>query len=85
MTTIEIETPAGRIDGLLSLPTGEGPWPGVVVIHDGFGYGPDKQAISTASHGQAIWRSLRTCIPRRARPMHYPSHARAADQARPRA
>ena len=46
MTTVEIETPAGRIDGLLGLPTGEGPWPGVVVIHDGFGYGPDKQAIS---------------------------------------
>ncbi|MGA7053227.1 MAG: dienelactone hydrolase family protein [Mycobacterium sp.] len=46
MTTIEIDTPAGRIDALLDLPAGEGPWPGVVVIHDGFGYGPDKQAIS---------------------------------------
>jgi carboxymethylenebutenolidase len=46
MTTIEIDTPAGRIDALLGLPAGEGPWPGVVVIHDGFGHGPDKQAIS---------------------------------------
>jgi carboxymethylenebutenolidase len=43
MTTIEIDTPDGPIDALLSLPPGQGPWPGVVVIHDAFGYGPDKQ------------------------------------------
>jgi carboxymethylenebutenolidase len=46
MTTIEIDTPAGRIDALLGVPAGEGPWPGVVVIHDAFGYPPDKKAIS---------------------------------------
>jgi len=46
MTTIEIDTPEGRIDGLLSLPAGDGPWPGVVVIHDAFGYGPDNQVIN---------------------------------------
>jgi carboxymethylenebutenolidase len=48
VTTIEIDTPAGRIDALLDIPEGRGPWPGVVVIHDAFGYGPDKQ--STNSH-----------------------------------
>jgi carboxymethylenebutenolidase len=46
MTTIQIDTPDGPIDALLSLPRGEGPWPGVVVIHDAFGYGPDKKATN---------------------------------------
>jgi carboxymethylenebutenolidase len=46
MTTIDIDTPAGPIDALLSVPDGQGPWPGVVVIHDAIGYEPDKQQIS---------------------------------------
>jgi carboxymethylenebutenolidase len=46
MTTIEIDTPAGPIDALLSVPDGQGPWPGVVVIHDAIGYEPDKRQTS---------------------------------------
>ncbi|ORB79770.1 dienelactone hydrolase family protein [Mycobacterium timonense] len=46
MTTIQIDTPDGPIDALLSTPAGQGPWPGVVVIHDAFGYGRDKQSIN---------------------------------------
>jgi carboxymethylenebutenolidase len=46
MTTIQIETPGGPIDALLSLPQGDGPWPGVVVIHDAIGYGPDVEATN---------------------------------------
>jgi carboxymethylenebutenolidase len=46
MTTIEIATPDGPIDALLNTPPGTGPWPGVVVIHDAFGYGRDKQQIN---------------------------------------
>ncbi|MGB0972486.1 MAG: dienelactone hydrolase family protein, partial [Mycobacterium sp.] len=46
MKTIEIDTPDGPIDALLSIPEGDGPWPGVVVIHDIVGYGPDKEATS---------------------------------------
>jgi carboxymethylenebutenolidase len=46
MTTIHIDTPTGPIDGLLSVPRGEGPWPGVVVVHDAFGYGPDNERVS---------------------------------------
>ncbi|MEY8016391.1 dienelactone hydrolase family protein [Mycobacterium servetii] len=46
MTTIEINTPDGPIDALLSLPPGQGPWPGVVVVHDAFGYNPDKEATN---------------------------------------
>ncbi|WP_068187789.1 dienelactone hydrolase family protein [Mycobacterium sp. UM_CSW] len=46
MATIQIDTPDGSIDALLNLPPGDGPWPGVVVIHDAFGYGRDKQATN---------------------------------------
>lgn len=46
MTTITIDTPAGPIDALLNRPEGDGPWPGVVIIHDAIGYGPDNEAIS---------------------------------------
>ena len=47
VTTIEIDTPAGPIDALLDIPDGQGPWPGVVVIHDAVGYGPNKQSINS--------------------------------------
>lgn len=46
MKTIEIDTPDGPIDALLSIPEGDGPWPGVVVIHDAISYGPDNEATS---------------------------------------
>src|ERR1700758_2804737 len=46
MTTIQIDTPDGPIDALLNLPQGQGPWPGVVVIHDIVGYGRDKASIN---------------------------------------
>ncbi|WP_018600764.1 dienelactone hydrolase family protein [Mycobacterium sp. 155] len=46
MTTISLDTPAGPIDALLDRPEGGGPWPGVVVVHDGIGYAPDNESIS---------------------------------------
>ncbi|TSE02006.1 dienelactone hydrolase family protein [Skermania sp. ID1734] len=47
MTTIDIDTPDGTIEGLLTQPSsGSGPWPGVVVIHDMLGYNSDIKAIS---------------------------------------
>jgi carboxymethylenebutenolidase len=46
VATITIDAPDGPIDALLGVPEGEGPWPGVVVIHDAFGYGPDNESIS---------------------------------------
>lgn len=46
MTTIQIEAPDGPIDALLDIPQGTGPWPGVVVIHDAVGYGPNNELIS---------------------------------------
>ncbi len=46
METITIDTPDGPIDALLSVPDGRGPWPGVVIVHDAIGYGPDNERIS---------------------------------------
>ncbi|MGZ5365080.1 MAG: dienelactone hydrolase family protein [Mycobacterium sp.] len=46
MTNVSIETPDGPIDALLSVPDGAGPRPGVVVVHDAIGYGPDSEATS---------------------------------------
>jgi carboxymethylenebutenolidase len=44
--TIKLIAPDGPIDALLSIPDGQQPWPGVVVIHDAIGYGPDNESIS---------------------------------------
>ncbi len=46
MTTIKIETADGPIEALLAIPDGHGPWPGVVVVHDIIGYGPDNAATA---------------------------------------
>lgn len=46
METITINAPDGPIDALLSVPDGTGPWPGVVLVHDAIGYGPDNERIS---------------------------------------
>lgn len=46
MPTISLATPDGPIDALVGTPDGSGPWPGVVVIHDAIGYGPDNETIS---------------------------------------
>ncbi|RDH74547.1 dienelactone hydrolase family protein [Mycolicibacterium moriokaense] len=46
MQTITINAPDGPIDALLSVPDGQGPWPGIVVVHDAIGYGPDNERIS---------------------------------------
>lgn len=46
MTTITIDAPDGPIDGLLSIPDSPTPRPGVVVVHDAVGYGPDKESTS---------------------------------------
>jgi carboxymethylenebutenolidase len=46
VTSVKIETSAGPIDALLSVPDGDGPWPAVVVVHDAIGYRPDNEATS---------------------------------------
>jgi carboxymethylenebutenolidase len=53
MTDITIETPNGSIDAVLEIPSGDGPWPGVVVIHDAFGLRePHREVVrEIAGHG----------------------------------
>lgn len=46
METVTINAPGGPIDALCSVPDGRGPFPGVVLVHDAVGYGPDNERIS---------------------------------------
>lgn len=52
-TNDAVEAPAGRVPLYVALPPGDGPWPGVVVIHDAGGIGKDtrRQADWLASEG----------------------------------
>lgn len=53
MTDVEVPTPAGPIPAALAVPVGQGPWPGVVVVHDAFGLTADirRNTARFADHG----------------------------------
>jgi carboxymethylenebutenolidase len=44
MPAIAYSTPRGEVPGYLAAPTGAGPWPGVVVLHEAFGLDDDIRA-----------------------------------------
>lgn len=46
MNNIRIDAPAGAIDGVFEKPRSEGPWPGVVVVHDLLGISTDIRNIT---------------------------------------
>ncbi|WP_067539690.1 dienelactone hydrolase family protein [Nocardia crassostreae] len=53
MSTIELTAPDGPIEALLEVPAGNGPWPGVVVLHDSTGMSADvaRTARKLADNG----------------------------------
>ena len=48
MTEVSISTPHHRLEGYVAEPQGEGPWPGVIVLHDIFG-------LTNVTRGHADW------------------------------
>ena len=96
MTDVTITTPTHQLRSYLAQPAGEGPWPGVIVLHDAAGMSNDLrqqadwlagagyQGISpsrpTSSPGGGGWP---LCGPRSA--ICRPAGARASPTSRPRA
>lgn len=71
MTDVSFPGPHGELGGYLKRPDGEGPWPGVIVIHDAFGMTTDlrNQCDWLAGEGFAAfgpdlmsWGRKRACM-----------------------
>lgn len=71
MPDISIATPDHALPAYLATPVGEGPWPGVVVLHDAWGLTPDtrRHADTFASAGYLAvapslyaWRNKLICL-----------------------
>lgn len=65
MQTITINAPGGPIDALLSVPDGQGPWPGVVLVHD-----VTPNMFARGGRARCITRVFRELLTKRGRALH---------------
>ena len=56
MPDIEIDCTTGSLPAYLARPDGNGPWPGVIVVHDAPGMTTDLPTRPTGLLGTATWR-----------------------------
>ena len=61
LTFLDVEGGSAGLTGVLAVPDGNGPWPGVVMVHEAYGINDvmRRQVVRIAG---SIWRSVTRAI-----------------------